>query len=99
MTMTFVSLVLIQFFKAYSYRSDRLSVMQKPFANKWLNTAVLWELILLVLIVYLPFMHKPFGTFSLPLFDWIIVLSLSITIVPVLEIVKWMIRRGWLGKA
>ncbi len=94
MTMTFVSLVLIQFFKAYNFRSDRLSVMQKPFANKWLNMAVVWELILLVLIIYLPFLHKPFGTFSLPLFDWVIVVALSITIVPVLEIVKWMIRRG-----
>ena len=98
MTMTFVSLVLIQFFKAYSFRSDRLSVMQKPFVNKWLNMAVVWELVLLILIIYLPFLHKPFGTFSLPLKDWIIVITASITVVPVLEIVKWMIRRGWLGK-
>ena len=96
--MTFVSLVLIQFFKAYSFRSDRLSVMQKPFVNKWLNMAVVWELVLLILIIYLPFLHKPFGTFSLPLKDWIIVITASITVVPVLEIVKWMIRRGWLGK-
>ena len=47
MAMTFVSLVLIQFFKAYNYRSDRLSVLQRPFANKWLNYAVVWELLLL----------------------------------------------------
>ena len=40
MTMTFVSLVLIQFFKAYNFRSDRHSVLNKPFANKWLNLAV-----------------------------------------------------------
>ena len=98
MTMTFVSLVLIQFFKAYSFRSDRQSVIQKPFANKWLNMAVVWELVLLVLIIYLPFLHKPFGTFSLPLFDWIVVVALSITVVPVLEIVKWMIRHGWFEK-
>jgi P-type Ca2+ transporter type 2C len=32
MTMTFVSLVLIQFFKAYNFRSDRNSVLEKPFA-------------------------------------------------------------------
>lgn len=95
MTMTFVSLVLIQFFKAYNFRSDRQSVMQKPFANKWLNMAIVWELILLVLIIYLPFLHKPFGTYSLPLFDWILVVALSITVVPVLETVKWLIRRGW----
>jgi Ca2+-transporting ATPase len=99
MTMTFVSLVLIQFFKAYNYRSDRLSIIHKPFANKWLNIAVAWELVLLVLIVYLPFLHKPFGTFSIPLVDWLIVTALSITVVPVLEMVKWMIRRGWLGRA
>lgn len=98
MTMTFVSLVLIQFFKAYNYRSDRQSISQKPFANKWLNMAVAWELMLLVLIIYLPFLHKPFGTFSLPLLDWIIIVALSITVVPVLEIVKWMIRRGRFGK-
>ncbi len=99
MTMTFVSLVLIQFFKAYNYRSDRESILQKPFANKWLNMSILGELIVLVLIVYLPFLHKPFGTFSLPLFDWIVVIALSFTVVPVLEIVKWAIRRGWFGSA
>ena len=66
MTMTFISLVLIQFFKAYNFRSDRHSVLKKPFANKWLNLAVGWEIVLLVLIVYLPFLHEPFNTFSLP---------------------------------
>ncbi|MBM3495759.1 MAG: cation-translocating P-type ATPase, partial [Armatimonadetes bacterium] len=33
MAMTFVSLVLIQFFKAYNYRSDRFSVLRRPFAT------------------------------------------------------------------
>ena len=98
MTMTFVSLVLIQFFKAYNFRSDRHSVLNKPFANKWLNLAVGWEVILLILIVYLPFLHGPFNTYALPLIDWLIVGGLAVTIIPVLEIAKWMERRGWLGK-
>jgi Ca2+-transporting ATPase len=97
MTMTFVSLVLIQFFKAYNFRSDRNSVFQKPFANKWLNTAIVWEIVLLLLIVYVPALHEPFNTFSLPPADWMIVLALSLTISPVLEFVKWMERKGWLG--
>ena len=42
MTMTFVSLVLIQFFKAYNFRSDRNSVLKNPFSNRWLNMAVFW---------------------------------------------------------
>jgi len=98
MTMTFVSLVLIQFFKAYNFRSDRHSVFNRPFENKWLNTAILWEIILLLLIIYVPALHEPFNTFSLPLVDWLIVLGLSLTISPVLEFVKWMERKGWLGK-
>jgi len=98
MTMTFVSLVLIQFFKAYNFRSDRNSVLNRPFANKWLNLAILWELALLALIVYLPFLHAPFGTFSLPLVDWLIIISLAFTVSPVLELAKWMERRGLFGK-
>jgi P-type Ca2+ transporter type 2C len=97
MTMTFVSLVLIQFFKAYNFRSDRLSVFNRPLANKWLNVAILWELVLLAAIVYLPFLHAPFGTFSLPLEDWLIVGALSLTISPVLELTKWVERKGMFG--
>jgi Ca2+-transporting ATPase len=98
MSMTFVSLVLIQFFKAYNYRSDHLSVFQKPFANKWLNIAIAWELILLAAILYVPFLQRAFATFSLSLEDWIITTAMAFTVVPVLETVKWMTRRGWFGE-
>lgn len=97
MTMTFVSLVLVQFFKAYNFRSDRHSLFNRPFENKWLNLAIVWEMILLLLIVYIPALHEPFSTFSLPLVDWMIIFALSLTISPVLEFVKWMVRRGWFG--
>jgi P-type Ca2+ transporter type 2C len=95
MTMTFVSLVLIQFFKAYNYRSDRLSVFRRPFANRWLNIAVAWEMLLLLAIVYVPFLQGAFGTFSLSAIDWAITIALAFSVVPVLETVKWMTRRGW----
>ncbi len=98
MTMTFVSLVLIQFFKAYNFRSDRHSVFSQPFANTWLNLAILWELFMLVLILYLPLFHKMFQTFSLPPTDWLIILGVTFTISPVLELAKWMERREWFGE-
>ena len=97
MAMTFVSLVIIQFWNAYNFRSERLSVLRRPFANKWLNLAILWELSLLAVILYLPVLQRPFGTFALPGLDWAIVIALSLTIVPVLELAKWMQRRGWFG--
>ena len=93
MTMAFVAVVLFEFIKAYNFRSDRHSVLQQPFANKWLNLAVLWELLLLALIVYLPVLHAPFRTYSLPLVDWVIVLVVALTVVPVLELAKWILRR------
>jgi Ca2+-transporting ATPase len=97
-TMTFVSLVLIQFVKAYNFRSDRLSLLCRPFANKWLNLAILFDLALLALVVHLPVLHKPFGTYALPLRDWVMVAVVALTVAPVLEFVKWMVRRGWLGR-
>ena len=70
MTMVFVSLVLIQFFKAYNYRSDRDSLLNRPFANKWLNLAIVWELGLLALIIKVPWLREPFGAFDLRSEDW-----------------------------
>jgi Ca2+-transporting ATPase len=98
MTMTFVSLVLIQFFKAYNFRSDRRSVFHRPFANKWLNLAILWELALLLVIVTFPPLREPFGTYALSQNDWLITIGVALTISPVLELAKWCERRGWFGK-
>ena len=97
MTMTFVSLVLIQFFKAYNFRSDRHSVLRRPFANKWLNLAIVWELLMLGLILYVPLLERTFGTYGLSLRDWLIIIGAALTISPVLELAKWMERRGWFG--
>ena len=96
--MTFVSLVLIQFFKAYNFRSDRHSVLRRPFANKWLNIAIIWELFMLGLILYVPLLERTFGTFGLPLRDWLIIVAAAFTVSPVLEVAKWMERRGWFGE-
>ncbi len=98
MAMTFVSLVLIQFFKAYNYRSDRYSVLRRPFTNRWLNLAVVWELVLLALVIYIPALHRPFGTFSFGWQEWAIPAALAFTVVPVLEVVKWLERRGTFGE-
>jgi Ca2+-transporting ATPase len=97
MAMIFVLLVMIEFFKAYNFRSDRVSAFQRPFANRWLNVAILSELVVLGLIVHLPFLQKFFGTFSMNTEEWLLILLLAATINPVLELSKWLARRGWLG--
>lgn len=97
MTVTFISLVLIEFFKAYSFRSDHLSVLHKTFANKWLNYAILWELGLLVVIVYVPFLERAFSVQALSTWEWLIIIFWSHTILPMLEFAKWLERKKVLG--
>ena len=91
MAMTFTTLVLIQFFNAYCCRSDRTTVFHRPFANRWLNLAVVWEIVLLIAIAYVPFFQPAFGTFSLTPADWLLTGGLAFSIVPVLELVKWIV--------
>jgi Ca2+-transporting ATPase len=98
MSMTFVSLVLIQFLKAYNYRSDRHSVFRKPFANNWLNLAILWELILLFLVIKVPFLESAFGTSNLTVTEWALLSAAAFTVVPVIELGKWLVRRGVFGQ-
>jgi P-type Ca2+ transporter type 2C len=98
MALTFVLLVLIQFFNAYNCRSDRLSIIKGVFSNRWLNLAVAWELFLLIVITYVPFFQRAFGTFGFSARDWMLTIALAFTIVPVVEVVKWMVRRGWFGE-
>jgi Ca2+-transporting ATPase len=98
MTMTFVSLVLIQFLKAYAYRSDRHTAFVAPFSNRWLNLAVGWELALLVGLIHVPFLQSLFATVALTPADWLLVTGSAATIVPVLELAKWLARRGVFGR-
>jgi P-type Ca2+ transporter type 2C len=94
MTMTFATLVLIEFFKAYGFRSDQSSVFDRPFANRWLNLAIAWELVLVALVINVPFLQDAFGTHGLSLETWLLVAGVAVTIVPVLEIAKLVIRRA-----
>ncbi len=99
MTITFMCLIIIQFFNAYNFRSDHYSVFINPFGNKWLNLAILQGVVFLIAIVYIPYLHQVFGSFNLTTADWAIIITVSISIVPVIEIAKWFERRGLLGKS
>ncbi|HUF43205.1 MAG TPA: cation-translocating P-type ATPase [Verrucomicrobiae bacterium] len=99
MTMAFAGLVLIEFFKAFNFRSDRRSALVRPFANKWLNRAIAWELSLLLAVIYVPFLSLALGTYGLAPEEWLVIIAVALTIFPVLELAKWLERRGWFGES
>jgi Ca2+-transporting ATPase len=89
----FLTLIIIQFFKAYNFRSDKKSIFRIGlFKNKWLNLAVISQIMLMLVIIYVPFLQQPFHTFSLNAVDWAIVILLAGSVFPVLEISKAVIR-------
>ena len=98
MTLCFVALVRTELVKAYNFRSERLSVFRRPFANGWLNLAVVWELMLLYLIVHVPFLQQALGTYRLNAEEWAIVTATALSVAPMLELAKWLVRAGALGK-
>jgi Ca2+-transporting ATPase len=96
-SLTFLTLIVIQFFKAYNFRSEKKSVFAiGMFRNKWLNLSIISQVVLLYLIVEVPVFNDLFNTYPLNLGEWISVILLAATIFPVLEIAKLVIR--WLER-
>ena len=88
-TLTFATLVLTEFFKAYCFRSHLRTALRNPLRNRWLNLAILWELLLLSAVIYAPVFHQAFGGTRLRPQDWAVAFLIAATIVPVLEMAKW----------
>jgi Ca2+-transporting ATPase len=90
----FLTLIMIQFFKAYNFRSERHSVFKLGFfRNKWLNLAVGSQILLMLVIIYVPVFQDVFHTYPLDSFDWLVSLLLSLSIFPVLELSKLILQR------
>ncbi len=48
---------------------------------------------LLVLVLYLPVLQAPFGTFDMSVTDWAIVVGAAATVLPVLDVAKVVLRQ------
>lgn len=92
-TMAFVTLSLCELFRAFTVRSERLSIFQiGPFSNIYLVWAVALSTVLLVMTVLVPFFNPIFNTSPLSLTEWQIVLGLALMPAVVEEITKWYLR-------
>ena len=88
-SLCFVTLIIIQFLNAFNCRSLERSLFNLGVnQNRWLLAAVAWELTLLLLVVYLPFLQGAFNTFALTVEDWIMAVSSALTIIAVAELYK-----------
>lgn len=93
MTMVLVSIVLMQLVNTYCFRPHYRSILYHPFSNRWLNRAVVWEVLLLICVVTIPFFQTALHIGALSLMEWGVAVGIALTTIPVLEATKSLLRK------
>jgi Ca2+-transporting ATPase len=87
--MAFATLAAFQWFKAFSARSTRQSLLSiGPFSNRWLNVGVAAAIVLQLLAFYTPVGRAVFDLVHLAPLDWAIVGGVSVSVLLADEVVK-----------
>ena len=93
-TMAFVTLSMCELLRAYTVRSERVSLFRLGvFSNKYMQYAVGMSIVLLLLVVTVPFLQPIFNTHFLSGREWLFVLGLSLLPAVTEEITKFFLRR------
>jgi Ca2+-transporting ATPase len=88
-TMAFVTLSLAELPVAFTVRSERVSLFRLGvLSNKYMLYAVLLSLILLLAVVYIPFLQPVFKTVPLGLREWEVILPLILVPAAGVELTK-----------
>ncbi len=88
-TITFATLIVAELLRAYSSRSQKFTLAKiGVFSNKSMVYATLGAFLLLLAVIYIPFMNGIFYTFPLTVVDWEIVLSFAFIPLVVGELTK-----------
>ncbi len=88
-TMALTTLVMIEMFNAFNFRSLRQSIFKiGPFTNKWLVIAVASSILLQLAILYIPGATRVFSTHALTMIDWAIIVIISAMPLIIVEIAK-----------
>ena len=94
-TVVFTVLTVSQLFHSLAVRSETESLFRIGLlTNLPMLGAVILMLLLQLAVIYVPALNSIFYTEPLPLFDLIVCLALSSLVLFVIEIEKWLIRRG-----
>lgn len=94
-TMAFVTLSASELFRAYTARSERYPILKIGlFKNRNMNYAVLVSMILLLAVIYVPFLNKIFHTVPLGWAQWEVLLPLLLIPSVAAEAVKYVVSRA-----
>jgi Ca2+-transporting ATPase len=93
-TMAFVTLSFSELLRAFTARSENYPLLRiGVFSNRVMLYAVATSLLLLIAVVYIPFLQPIFDTVPLGITEWQIVLPLLFVPAVVAELTKWLTSR------
>ncbi len=98
-TMAFVTLSMSELVRAFTARSERYPLLKIGiFTNKWMNVAVLVSIVLVLMVVYVPFLNDIFDTLPLGLTEWELIIPLfmipSLAAEGVKYFINWQAKRA-----
>ena len=97
-TMAFITLSFSEVLRAYTARSERYPLIKIGlFKNKTMNIAVVASSLLLVAVLYVPFLQPVFSTVPLGWEHWQVLLPLLFVPAVAAEITKWVVSRRGVG--
>ncbi|MGC9335360.1 MAG: cation-translocating P-type ATPase, partial [Anaerolineae bacterium] len=92
-TVAFATLTVSELLRAFTARSERLSVFKiGVFSNRWMVGAVSLSLALVLLAIYVPFLQTVFGTVPLTISEWLWILPFSVLASIAAELTKIYLR-------
>jgi Ca2+-transporting ATPase len=92
-TMAFATLSISELLRAYTSRSERHGIHQiGAFSNKYMQWAVAASLIIILAVIYLPFLRVFFDTRPLGLREWVVIAPLVLIPSLAAEVNKWVLR-------
>ena len=93
-TMAFITLSFSELLRAYTARSERYPLLKIGlFSNKSMNWAVIASSLLLMAVVYIPFLQPIFSTVPLSWEQWRYLLPLLFVPAIAAEITKWVVSK------
>ncbi len=93
-TMAFATLILSELARVYTCRSERFPLLRLGvFSNRMMQYAVGFSMVLLMLVIYLPFLRPVFGTVPLSMREWGLIVPLVLVPSLMAELQKAVARR------
>ena len=93
MTMAFLTMSMAEIFHSFNVRSRKGSIFSLKTQNVYALASMILSFLLTILVIYVPTLSDLFGFEFISLFEYAISLLIAVSIIPIVEIVKFIERK------